>query len=61
MVEMMTKALLFSKITETKFRVSDNEVRIRNTFPTINEENAMAPATQSLWLPLYEVGRLRSR
>ena len=44
MVEMMTKALLFSKITETKFRVSDNEVRMRNTFPTINEENAMAPA-----------------
>ena len=42
MVEIMTKALLFSKITETKFRVSDNEVRIRNTFPTINEENAMA-------------------
>ena len=48
MVEMMIKALLFSKITETKFRVSDNEVRIRNTFPTINEENAMAPAAQSL-------------
>ena len=48
MVEMMTKALLFSKITETKFRVSDNEVRIRNTFPTMSEENAMAPAAQSL-------------
>ena len=42
MVEMMIKALLFSKITETKFRVSDNEVRIRNTFPTMSEENAMA-------------------
>jgi hypothetical protein len=36
-------------------------VRMRNTFPTINEENAMPPAAQSLWLPLYEVGRLRSR
>jgi hypothetical protein len=48
MVEIITKALLFSKITETKFRVSDNEVRMRNTFPTMSEENAMAPAAQSL-------------
>ena len=48
MVEMMIKALLFSKITETKFRVSDNEVRMRNTFPTINEENAMPPAAHSM-------------
>lgn len=42
MVEIITSALLFSNITETKFRVSDKEVSIRKTFPTISDEKAMA-------------------
>ena len=40
--EMSKTAMFFSRITEKKFLVSDNDVRIKNTFPIIKDEKAMA-------------------
>ena len=37
-----SKAMFFSNNTEMKFRVFESVVRIKNMFPIINEEKAMA-------------------
>jgi hypothetical protein len=41
-IKIIINEMFFSKITDKKVLVSDNEVRIKNTFPMIKEEKAMA-------------------
>ena len=42
-------AMFFSISTEMKFLVFESDVRIRNMFPIISEENAIALTSPSLW------------
>lgn len=48
-MEINNTAIFFSRITAIIFLVSDKDVRIKNTFPIINDEKAIALTSPWVW------------